>query len=388
MRVLMLDLFLPNSTYTKELVCELRKYVDIDLVCTSNVTKKIDGVNMLPVFYTPGKGVVRGAGEYLHGLMKIRQLLNKNAYSIFHVQTFKNEKIEIPFYLHLMKQHPETKFVLTAHNIAPHEAPEKTKKLYQKLYDSCDMIVVHNKDCRKRLMQEYYVPYEKILLMPHGSYPIPTNCALEKNKKEKVSFLQFGCIRKYKGLDVLLQAIALLPYAVKQQCSFKIAGERLRLDDTDYEAQARQLGIDWMVDFDFRHIPNGDLPDLFQNTDFCLYPYHEISGSGALLMSFSYGIPVIASDLEPFKEETDHGAAGILFQSENPKSLSKAICSAVKMNQGKYHRMSQNARKETEKHSWKYSAKLLKNGYRELCREDVLKNYEFYRKEREKRHSK
>lgn len=389
MRVLMLDLFLPDSTYTKELVERLKKYVDIDLVCTSNVTEQIDGVNVLPKFYAPGKGVAKGIGEYVKGLHFISRLLHKNSYQIFHVQTFKNDAVEIPFYIRLMKHHPETKFVVTAHNIAPHEAPEKTKDLYQNLYDACDLIVVHNKDCRNRLMRDYYIPYDKILLMPHGAYSVPEEEARKHTKKNSVvSFLFFGCIRKYKGLDILLKAIALLPDDVKSRCRFTIAGERLRLDETDYIQMAEELKIQDFVSFQLCHIPEEELPALFEKVDFCIYPYREISGSGALLMAFSYGVPVIAASLLPFREETDHGAAGILCEPENPEALAKAICSAVNMPQEKYQNMSNGAQKQAEKHSWDVSAKLLKNGYRRTYREDVFVRHAKYQQEKRQRRKK
>lgn len=383
MRVLMLDLFLPESTYTKELVRKLKKYADIDLVCTKNVTEKIDGVTIYPEFYAPGKGVIKGAGEYLHGLAFISKLLQENSYQVFHVQTFKNESVEIPFYIHLMKKHPETKFVVTAHNIAPHESPEKTRKLYQSLYDACDTIVVHNKECRKRLMHEYYVPYEKILLMPHGAYTVPEADRYPHQKgKNRVHFLFFGYLRRYKGIDVLLQAISLLPEDIRKKSRFDFIGAPLSLDKTNYIQMAEQLGIHDIARFSMRHMPEEKLPEFFNNADFCIYPYREISGSGALLMAFSYGVPVIATDLPLFKEETDHGAAGILCRAENPESLARAICSAVKMNDLRYEKMAGNARKQAEKHSWEYSAKLLRNRYRMICREDIFTIYEEYQRKK------
>lgn len=389
MRVLMLDLFLPDSTYTKELVERLKKYVDIDLVCTSNVTEQIDGVHVLPKFYAPGKGVMKGAGEYVKGLSFISNRLHKSSYQIFHVQTFKNDAVEIPFYIRLMKHHPEAKFVVTAHNIAPHEAPEKTKTLYQNLYNACDLIVVHNKDCRNRLMRDYGISYDKILLMPHGAYSVPKEEAGKHTEKNSVvSFLFFGCIRKYKGLDILLKAISLLPDNVKSRCRFTIAGERLRLDETDYIRMANDLNIQDHISFWLRHVPEEELPKLFASADFCIYPYREISGSGALLMAFSYGVPVITTNLLPFREETDHGAAGILCTPESPESLAKALCSAVNMTQEKYQSMSKGAQKQAKKHSWDVSAKLLKNGYRRIYREDVFARHAKYQQKKRQRRKK
>ena len=56
-----------------------------------------------------------------------------------------------------------------------------------------------------------------------------------------------------------------------------------------------------------------------------MLPYDLIFQSGVLLMSMSYGLPVVASRIPPFEEIIDDGINGILFEKDNTKDLAKKI---------------------------------------------------------------
>ena len=109
---------------------------------------------------------------------------------------------------------------------------------------------------------------------------------------------------------------------------------------------------------------DGSLDALYQDTDICLFPYREIYGSGALLMAYSYGKPVIASDIPVFREETENGKAGLLFASEQPEQLKNAILQTLEWSGQTYQTCQQEIQTLVqEKYNWERSAKQLAEAY-------------------------
>ena len=56
-----------------------------------------------------------------------------------------------------------------------------------------------------------------------------------------------------------------------------------------------------------------------------ILPYDTIFQSGVLLMSMSYGIAVIASDIKPFTEIIEPTQNGLLFERGNSTDLAQKI---------------------------------------------------------------
>ena len=217
-------------------------------------------------------------------------------------------------------------------------------------------------------MKEYQIPEEKICITPHGSY---TQIRKEENTDfgltdRKIRFLQFGILRPYKGVDILLKALAQIPAEKREKIQVIIAGaQHPKLDPTDYGAMIRDLGLEDTVDLLKKHIPDEELDALYRQADICLFPYRDIYGSGALLMAYSYGKPVITSDIPAFREETQNGKTGILTDGEDPEKLKEAILQAADWSREVYLDYQKEIEKLTEeKFSWKNSAKVLWEAYR------------------------
>ena len=211
MKVLMVDQFLPNSVYVVELCRELRKYAKITIFCKKNAGTDLDGVIWKDKLYAGGKGKMAAVWEYGKGLFRLQKEIKKGSYDVVHVQSFKDAKYEIPLYCKNKKYIP--RLVHTVHNLLPHEASAGDRELYSRFYNCCDLLVVHNEYCRQLLMKEYQIPEEKICITPHGSY---TQIRKEENTDfgltdRKIRFLQFGILRPYKGVDILLKALAQIP---------------------------------------------------------------------------------------------------------------------------------------------------------------------------------
>lgn len=82
-------------------------------------------------------------------------------------------------------------------------------------------------------------------------------------------------------------------------------------------------------------------------------------------MAYSYGKPVITSDIPAFREETQNGKTGILTAGGDPEKLKEAILKAADWSRKEYLDDQKEIEKLTEeKYSWKISAKILWEAYR------------------------
>ena len=361
-RVLMVDHMLPGNTYTMELVDKLKKFADITLLCNRDYRIKVQGVTIKPELYNGGSAKVLSVIHYLYALCAtIKELLFGN-YDVVHIQTFKAYKYEIPLYS-VCKAKGYT-LVCTVHNVLPRETKNDlwsdNGKKVSEFYAKCDKLIVHNENCKRMLIENLGTEKSKIHVIPHGAYGLFFNEISENlNKKEK-TFLSFGTIREYKGIDVLIRAIALIPEKIRENMTFIIAGKQnFKLDNTDYDGMIKQLNISSQVRFFNRRIEDSELHELFIKADACIFPYRAISGSGALLMAYSFGTPVIASNIPTFVEETEGGKTGLLFQALDPQALADAIEHFYHMEPNQIKQYKENIQLlVSNKYNWEKSAKL------------------------------
>jgi hypothetical protein len=95
--------------------------------------------------------------------------------------------------------------------------------------------------------------------------------------------------------------------------------------------------------------------------------FYTIENGGVLLMAYTYGVPVVASDVPTFVEETDNGRAGILFAAESPEALKNALLKAMDVTpeQREEYRKAIRAL-ACERHNWKTIAHSTAEVYREI----------------------
>ena len=373
MKVLIVEHYLPESIYTLELGRELKQYCELSIFCRKDAGVQEDGITMIPEFYPGGSNKLKAVLDYGRTLRKLAQTIRRGKFDIVHIQTFKKAKVEMTLYYRVRKYCK--KLVHTVHNVLPHEASPADLKLYRDFYNFCDDLIVHNQASKTCLMETFDIPEEKITVIAHGAYQSHLSAGGTRRDDPVKRFLQFGFIRQYKGIDILLEAIARIPPDQRRRLHFTIAGKQYpKLDATDYAAKIRELGIEDCARFCPEHIPDEKLSELFENTDFVLFPYRNIYGSGALLLAYTYQKPVIASDIPTFCEETDGGRTGLLFESENPQALADAILAAAASSTEQAAAYQAAIRELVDgKYNWKKSAQKSADAYKnKLFEESVV----------------
>lgn len=358
MKIVMIDHFSSTNQYTVELVEELSKLAEVILLTVNDST--ISGSKRYKykkILYGHVDGVMlKRKFKYLWSLIRFVITVIKERPDVIHIQTFRNYRVELPIYRLLRRI--TKKMVITAHNVAPHEQVND-KSPYIDIYNLCDAIVVHNNVCKEILVNDNQVSEEKIKVIPHGTYNMFKTEYQQKKNTDIIEFIQFGLIRKYKGIKTLIEAINLLPEDYKMKAHFTIAGRQdKRLDDTDYDGLIEKYNLKNIITFIPIRISDEDMIRMFLEADVCTCPYINIYGSGALLMAYTFELPVIASDIPAFREETENGKTGYLFKAKDSNDMCRQIKKFLDADNGEIQEKKNNIKRLIEnKYSWSSSAK-------------------------------
>ena len=353
MKVIMIDYASPRNLYSDGLCIRMNEKIDLSLMTDQNSSGFNPVYHIKPVLYNGGAKKLVAPFKYGLSLAKVLWAILLNRYDIIHIQTFKNAKVESSLYRFLSKL--GFNIVHTVHNVLPHEANESDIKSFAEFYSCCKKLIVHNEYSKQKLIELFGADTKKIAVIPRGIYEYRGCFKKERVDKEGIRrFLFFGKIRKYKGIDILLKAIARLPDETRRNMHFVIAGEQFStLDDTDYSQMIKEYGIGEVVTFKPYRISQSEKKSLFLESDACICPYKNIYGSGVLLEAYTFGCPVIVSDLPTFIEDTDNGKTGMIFISEDPLDLADKIMTFSKLPLEAIRRFQKNIDGlNKEKHNW------------------------------------
>jgi glycosyltransferase involved in cell wall biosynthesis len=155
-------------------------------------------------------------------------------------------------------------------------------------YGLADAVVVRSLSYAERSPSLATVPRDRLQVVPNGIDPGRFTPAGPVRRGDYLLFV--GRLVPYKGLDVLLQALAL----AKVPHPLLIVGDGPLRDSL--QAQARRLGLDAHF---LGHVPDDELPALYRGARLTILPSvnkQEAFGI-ALVESMACGTPVIASAL-------------------------------------------------------------------------------------------
>ncbi len=173
------------------------------------------------------------------------------------------------------------------------------------------------------LFKDYHLHPEKRnalkLKEPALSALSPEILAAVKNNTPLILF--FGQIKKAKGVDILLESIS------KSKTAFKviIAGKLRNETREKYDSIVTKHQISDRVIQVIRHISDEERDVLFAISSCIVLPYRWIYQSGVLLMTMSFPMTVIASDLPPNADLIRNGSNGLLFKPEDTTELAAAM---------------------------------------------------------------
>jgi len=225
------------------------------------------------------------------------------------------------------------RIVVTAHDVIPFNAGLHTRALYQQLYASADALIVHAEQNRVELLDQFKLDAGRVTVIPHGNYLPYTAGQLLSQAEARARLglaagtpvlLFFGQIKRVKGLDTLLQAMPKV-IAAHPDAKLLIAGQVWKDSWDRYQSLIDELGIETHTRARIAYIPDEEVEAYYRAADVVVLPYRRIYQSGVLLMAWSFGRPVVASDVGGLGESVRDRETGLLVPPAQPIALAAAI---------------------------------------------------------------
>lgn len=231
------------------------------------------------------------------------------------------------------------RIVLTAHNVNT-AARDHKDSLVNRItlgfqYRHCDRIFVHTEAMRDELISTFGINPKVVVTIPFGvNNSVPTTTLTSAEAKQRLglapshkAILFFGRIRPYKGLHYLVHAFIELA-AEDPDFRLIIAGEPKKdaiLYWKDICQQIAASGLEKKVISEARFIREEETELYFKAADVVVLPYTAVFQSGVLFLAYSFGLPVIASDVGSLRADILNGETGYVFRPEDVKDLAQKI---------------------------------------------------------------
>jgi D-inositol-3-phosphate glycosyltransferase len=230
------------------------------------------------------------------------------------------------------------KTLLTVHNVNKGKRDEDdswiNRMTLRAQYQLVDHLFVHTSRMKQELNEQFDVDTGKISVIPFGinnAIPRTDLSSAEARRKLRITLeerviLFYGNIAPYKGLEYLIDAFCLIApkddrYRLiiagnPKDCAEYWGGLQFILETHPYHDRILQK-IEWVSD--------DETEVYFMAADVLVLPYRHIFQSGVLSLGYSFGLPVIASDVGSLRDDIAEGETGFLCRPEDSEDLANTI---------------------------------------------------------------
>lgn len=220
--------------------------------------------------------------------------------------------------------------VLTVHDPVPYNG-ERVSWAQTHAFDlplrMASHLVVHTPAGRDALVARGHAA-DKISVIPHGPLALRARPRPQPARDPRWTFVAFGEIKPYKGIDRLIEALGRLDPDLLAQCRVVVAG-RPRMDTAPLHRRVAELGLQDTVEWVERRLTEQEMADLFAQADSFVFPYRQIDASGVYFLVKSLGKWLVASRLGVFAQGVRPGLDGVLVPPDDLRALSLALAAAV-----------------------------------------------------------
>ena len=265
--------------------------------------------------------------------------------------------------LRRIKKNKHTRIICIADNIIPHEHRLGDKAFTNFFVKRCDGFITMSEQVMNDLLK--FVRDKPVKLVPHPLYDnfgeiISKIEAREKLKikTDELIILFFGFIRKYKGLDILLDAMKIIKENTKSQISnlkLLVAGEFYD-DEKSYLQQINRLGINDDVILRTDFIPDSEVKYYLCAADAVIQPYRNATQSGVTPLAYYFEKPMIVTNVGGLPSLVPNEKAGIVTEPTAP-SIANAILRFYQLGENYFL---PHLRSEKQKYSWGNLVKAIK----------------------------
>ncbi len=324
-----------NSLYVSSLYDILKDYYDVEVV-----NYKL----LYPSILFPGTTQNDVSGHILKKVKSTRLINSVNPVSWFKAAGFINNldaDLVIfdwwnPFFgpshrviSQLIRKKYKNRIVFITENIISHEARFVDRFLTKIGLKNSDCFIALSKDVENKLKDYTNKLVYRSALPVYDCYNLDTGIDANKQRRElgykenDLVILFFGYVRKYKGLNVLIDAI---PQILKNNVNAKllIVGEFYDSPDR-YTEQIKILNLEKHIKIVQRFVPNEEVGNYYSAADIVVLPYLSATQSGVLNIAYGFLKPVIVSDVGGLAEDVIEGKTGYIVTPDSPRAIIEAV---------------------------------------------------------------
>jgi glycosyltransferase involved in cell wall biosynthesis len=218
-----------------------------------------------------------------------------------------------------------------AHNPLPYDVTNKaqsvekagrfTRHLLVRAYGVCDLVLVLGEGPRAELLK-HFPRVSHTAVCGHGNYDsVLTGTRTGRPSSAPPSALFFGAWTRYKNIPLMLDAFELLRSKLPQ-ARLTLAGPVM--PDVDLGAITARAHAIGNIDLLPGYVHLSRLPDLFARHRVVIFTYKTVNISGSVHMAYTFGRPVVATDVGAMRDAVEHGVTGLLAAPE-PVAVAEAI---------------------------------------------------------------
>src|SRR5215204_4018006 len=253
--------------------------------------------------------------------------------------------------LRQVRKNDHTKIICIADNIIPHEKRPADTAFTKYFLRSCHAFVTMSEKVMKDLRL-----FEKTKPARLVQHPLYDNFGTAISKEEARQRLElavsdkillfFGFIRQYKGLDLLLNAMADSRIR-KENIKLLIAGEFYE-DDQPYRELINQLQLQQNLILKTNFIPDSEVKYYLCAADCVVQPYKNATQSGVTPLAYHFEKPMIVTNVGGLPTLVPHEKVGLVCEPQ-PSAIAEAILKFYQLGEQYFI---PNLRIEKQKYSW------------------------------------
>ncbi|HNU16087.1 MAG TPA: glycosyltransferase [Chitinophagaceae bacterium] len=253
--------------------------------------------------------------------------------------------------LRRVKKNSHTKIICIADNVIPHEKRFGDKPFTKYFLKSCDAFITMS----EKVMSDLRI-FEKTKPAQLVSHPLYDNFGaiiskadarqhLSLPENEKI-ILFFGFIRKYKGLDLLFEAMA--DERIRRSgIKLLVAGEFYE-DAKQYQEQIDRLGIRSQLLLKTDFIPDSEVKYYLCAADAVIQPYRNATQSGVTPLAYHFEKPMVVTNVGGLPSLVPDNKVGLVVEP-NPAAIADGILNFYQLGENYFI---PHLRNEKQKYSW------------------------------------
>lgn len=221
------------------------------------------------------------------------------------------------------------KILFITENVISHEANKTDNFLTRLALKHAHAFLALSESVERHLKRMFNVKVYRSALPVYDFYKAKDEANIQQIRKRygfsenDIVLLFFGLVRKYKGLDLLLEVYKNL-YQLHPQLKLLVVGEFYEPEE-HYRQLTQSLGIDDAVVIENRYVPDEEVSPYFEMSDCVVLPYKSATQSGILSMAYGFGKPVVVTDVGELGAMVVPGKTGIVAALPEVEDLQKAI---------------------------------------------------------------